>query len=118
MKPVLPLLAALSCLVAASAAPAAAAQDPWLTVVLTEAEGAAGYMVPQVNISMPADTGSFLRDEVEEIIVSWAHTADVYPDAVEVQSVATAVLDSAGAAPGSKTNICFETWCAQVFVRP
>ena len=102
---------------------------PVLVLVSTAANAAGGYSislsqavnmegknVPEVVIEVDRASRSLDRATVQASIKSQLARAGVRPDLIALQSVATAALNMASDRYEGVDTICYETWCARVFL--
>ena len=75
-----------------------------------------GVTVPEVVIAVDRNVSSLNRSSVQSAIRNTLGSSRVRPDLVELQSVATSALNMASDKYEGVDTICYERWCARVYL--
>lgn len=85
--------------------------------VMGNAVNMSGQRVPELVVTLDPGRRTLDRASVQGTLASLLGRAGVRPHEVELQSVATAVLQFANDQDRGVYTACFESWCARVALR-
>lgn len=106
---------AASALVLAFAQPALAGTQGFQTA-MQSGQNMVGAIVPEIVVTVDRGRKILDRARVQQALRNRLSQAGVRPQLIELQSVATAAMTFAAEQDMGNERICYETWCAQVYL--
>ncbi|MXO59298.1 hypothetical protein GRI89_07060 [Altererythrobacter salegens] len=88
------------------------------TTSLSSTPGLNGNQVPEVVIVVDRHRDSLSRQLVQSTVRNMLGSVGIRPDLIALQSVATAAIDTANGQDEGVSTICYETWCARIYLAP